>query len=305
MTRRLLNHGITTSRRLVSEIQRIVDPDGVQNRRHRNFTRRVYSSKGPNFVIHIDGYDKLKRFGFPIHGAICGFSRRILWLKAINSNNDPHVVATLFMEYVNDIKAVPRCVRMDAGTENVLVEDIQKAFRWEHHDSMSGEYSVLKGSSHSNQRIERWWLSNRQGGCQFWIDYFKDMESAGLISTSNPYHIECCRISFIKLIQKDLDRVRTEWNQHYVRRSNLSDSPNGKPDLMFFMPHLFDIVDYKVQVSQDDIDQIMLAYNTSYTAFSEDVEEIIATVRRTRHLDEPDSVLKAQDLYGHLTALQQ
>jgi L-rhamnose isomerase len=60
-----------------------------------------------------------------------------------------------------------------------------------------------------------------------------------------------------------------------------------------------------VQVSQDDIDQIMLAYNTSYTAFSEDVEEIIATVRRTRHLDEPDSVLKAQDLYGHLTALQQ
>ena len=30
---------------------------------------------------NLDRYDKLKPFGFPIHGAIDGYSRRILWLR--------------------------------------------------------------------------------------------------------------------------------------------------------------------------------------------------------------------------------
>lgn len=46
---------------------------------------------------------------------------------------------------------VPRCLRMDAGTENTLTEDIQKAFRYDHNDDMAGSRSVIKGSSHSNQ----------------------------------------------------------------------------------------------------------------------------------------------------------
>jgi hypothetical protein len=45
----------------------------------------------------------------------------------------------------------PRCVRMDRGTENILIEDIQKAIRWEHFDDMAGAESVLYGSSHRNQ----------------------------------------------------------------------------------------------------------------------------------------------------------
>lgn len=40
---------------------------------------------------------------------------------------------------------------MDAGTENVVVADMQKALRWYHGDSMSGERSVIVGSSHTNQ----------------------------------------------------------------------------------------------------------------------------------------------------------
>lgn len=51
---------------------RVIDPDRVANRRNRRFSRRLYCNKGPNYLIHIDGYDKLKAFGFAIHGAICG-----------------------------------------------------------------------------------------------------------------------------------------------------------------------------------------------------------------------------------------
>ena len=42
----------------------------------------------PNAVWHADGYDKLKPYGFPIHGAIDGFSRRVLWLDVTRSNNN-------------------------------------------------------------------------------------------------------------------------------------------------------------------------------------------------------------------------
>ena len=60
-------------RESVRLILRQLDPLGVELRLRRKFRRRKYVSKGPNFTIHIDGYDKLKAFGFSIHGAICGY----------------------------------------------------------------------------------------------------------------------------------------------------------------------------------------------------------------------------------------
>ena len=49
------------------------------------------------------------------------------------------------------VTGVPRCIRMDRGTENRLIEDIQISFRADHTDSMAGEKSVLYGSSVHNQ----------------------------------------------------------------------------------------------------------------------------------------------------------
>jgi len=40
---------------------------------------------------------------------------------------------------------------MDAGTENGVMANMQKAFRWNHEDGMAGEKSVLIGTSPSNQ----------------------------------------------------------------------------------------------------------------------------------------------------------
>ncbi len=60
------------TRDMVMEILRIVDPDRVSARRTQRFSRRLYNNKGPNYLVHIDGYDKITPFGFAIHGAICG-----------------------------------------------------------------------------------------------------------------------------------------------------------------------------------------------------------------------------------------
>ena len=49
---------------------------------------------------HVDGNDKLKKFGFCIHGCIDGYSRKLLWLKVSSTNNNPKVVVKYFLDTV-------------------------------------------------------------------------------------------------------------------------------------------------------------------------------------------------------------
>ena len=74
------------------KLMRVIDGQAVERRRKRRLLRHRYICPGPNDVWHIDGYDKLKPFGFAIHGAIDGFSRRILWLEVGRSNNNPDII---------------------------------------------------------------------------------------------------------------------------------------------------------------------------------------------------------------------
>ena len=98
----------------------LLDSQGAKRRRRRQLKWRVYQNKvwmimhelvlfvkqGPDFVWHLDGYDKLKSYGFAIHGCIDGlalhpmheneynvyrYSRKVIWLKVMTTNNDSNV----------------------------------------------------------------------------------------------------------------------------------------------------------------------------------------------------------------------
>jgi hypothetical protein len=71
----------------VEKIMKEIDPEGVQSRKAHRLRRREYYSLGPNSAWHADGYDK--PYGFPIHGCIDGFSRKVIWLYLTRSNNYP------------------------------------------------------------------------------------------------------------------------------------------------------------------------------------------------------------------------
>lgn len=45
---------------------------------------------------YLDGYDKLKLFGFAIYGVIDGYSRRILWLNVGFFNNDLRLIVSYY-----------------------------------------------------------------------------------------------------------------------------------------------------------------------------------------------------------------
>ena len=134
-----------------------IDSEEVRQRQNRRLKRRKYMNAGPNDVWHIDGNDKLKPFGFGIHGAIDGFSRKMIWLRVANTNKHPGVVANYFVKPLKLFNAIPRRVRADRGTENGTISAIQRFLRRHHTDSFSGDKSFQYGKSVSNQRIEAWW----------------------------------------------------------------------------------------------------------------------------------------------------
>ena len=73
MWQRLINdHNLVTDKETVRRILKIVDPAEVELRSRHRLRRRQYRGKGPNFIWHVDGYDKLKPFGFCVHGCIDG-----------------------------------------------------------------------------------------------------------------------------------------------------------------------------------------------------------------------------------------
>ena len=147
-------YNITDPRDLVMNIIRDLYPVSSAARKSRRLSRRTYVSHGANATWHTDGYDKLKTYGFQIHGCIDGFSRKIIWLKVSRSNNNPVVTANFFLHAVNEFDLVPSLLQTDCGTENGILAAIQCALS----DNSSAHRC---GSSHANQRIENWWSHNR------------------------------------------------------------------------------------------------------------------------------------------------
>lgn len=120
-----LEHGLWVRKEDVRLILSELDPVSSGMRQSRRLSRRRYFSPGPNFIWHVDSYDKLKPYGICINGCIDGFSRKVIWLKAALTSSDPHVIGGYFVEALEQAGGGPRIVRTDLGTENVVVRDIQ------------------------------------------------------------------------------------------------------------------------------------------------------------------------------------
>ena len=259
------SYGVSVSRDEVMLKLKEVDPQGTILRKAHRLKRRQYISAGANETWHADGYDKIKPFGFPIHGCIDGFSRRIIWLKVSRSNNNPVVPAYFYLKSVNDLEFCPQYLRTDCGNENGLMASIHCKFT----GSANGN-AHRYGSSHFNQRIENFWSHCKRGFTTWLIDFFKDLVNQGYLSLGNVVHDECAWFVFSPLLQRELDEVKTLWNTHYIRRSRHDTIP-GRPDELFFLPETRGFLNLKNEVHADSIDEVLDENN-----FIEYAENVIA-----------------------------
>lgn len=172
--------GLKAKKEDVRMILAELDPEGSASRQKRRLYRRQYFSKGPNYIWHIDSYDKLKPFGVCINGCIDGYSRKLVWLNAYKTSSDPTIIAGYYVEATEMLGSCPRLVRTDRGTENCILGELHRHLRAHHTDSLSGEQSYITGASTANQRIESWWGILRKEGMEFWIQLLGELRDEGL-----------------------------------------------------------------------------------------------------------------------------
>ncbi len=191
--------GLSVAMHDVRILLKILDPEGVELRRRRRLVRRRYYSKGPNFMWHIDSYDKLKPYGIAVNGCIDGFSRYLVWLEANYTSSDPKVVGGYFIDTVEALGGCPELIRGDRGTENVVVEKLQTFL----HETLNNENETghfRYGRSTANQRIENWWCFLRRQCAEFWMSFFQEFRREGLFN-GELLEKELIRFVFMEIIQ--------------------------------------------------------------------------------------------------------
>ena len=229
----------------------VLDPAGVSPRKQHKLARRSYCNKGSNYLWCINGNDKLKPFGSWIHGAIDGFSRKVLWLNVSPSNKDPAVISKYFLDFVTKINGSAVVVRADKGIENCIIAGMQRYF----HREVNQNNCFLFGKSTTNQRIEAWWSYFRKNGLQWWMNYFKDLHDRRILDDSNVFHTECLRFCFLGTFQDELTTFMTFWNHHPIWKFKNSESSAGIPDYLYYKNGSNNSLsrDYKIKVDMVDI----------------------------------------------------
>lgn len=167
-----------------------------------------YNVGGPNHLWHLDGYHKLIKWGFVIHGCIDGFSRSIVFLRCSNNNLSSTVLKN-FGDAVANF-GCPSRTRCDYGGENVLVADFMICAR--------GSYrgSILTGSSTRNQRIERLWLDVSERAVWQYRVYFWYLEEQDFIDQDDEIDRFIIQYLFMDRINKDIDIFSNSWNNHKI-----------------------------------------------------------------------------------------
>ena len=134
-----------------------------------------------------------------IHGAIDGYSRLIVFLKASN-NNKAATVCQLFIESVSKF-GLPSRVRSDKGGENV---DVAR-YMLSHPLCGPDRGSHITGRSIHNQRIERLWRDVFFGCTGLYYDLFSCMEVSGMLDPCNKVDMYALHYVFLPRINRNLD----------------------------------------------------------------------------------------------------
>ena len=131
---------------------------------------RVVAAYYLDYVRHMNGVPRLVSF---IVLVICpGLAKQIIYSSLYDKK---YIGSRLYQIHQKEKTSFTMCleaifsidmywyfkfiqVRMDRGTENVVIADMQVAFRWNHDDNRSGNKSVLLGKSSANQACIAFWV---------------------------------------------------------------------------------------------------------------------------------------------------
>jgi hypothetical protein len=151
-------HGLNVPRDLVHDVMYDLDEEGLAARRpcrKQKKNRGHFTTKGVNWVFSLDGHDKLMGYQngtFPpaVYGCLDAACCKLMWLKVWVSNSDPNLIGKWYLENLYECRKMPSILRLDKGTETVVITTMH-AFLRQHHGDMDPKNTIIYGPSTSNQ----------------------------------------------------------------------------------------------------------------------------------------------------------
>ena len=107
----------------------------------------------------------------------------------------------------------------------------------------------------------------------------------------------------MKIMKKDLDNVKTEWNTHVMRKNKKINVPTGKPNYMWMCPHAYgNYRKHTFEVGDSVIDHLHKRFGERGNArgVTEDVREHLLYVMEEHNLTEPTNIDEALSLYRNM-----
>ncbi|XP_031334065.1 uncharacterized protein LOC116164078 [Photinus pyralis] len=296
-----LQHGLVVRRSTVRLLLKELDPEGVSLRSRRRLKRRQYFNKGPNYLWHIDGYDKLKPYGIAINGCIDGYSRHIIWLKACYTNNNPRIISAFFVSSIETCGGCPRSIPTDMGTENSHIAHMQTFLRSRFFINQNSLPAFIYGTSQHNQRIESFWSILRRENAQYWMNLFESLKDENYFNGTlvDKSLIQFC---FLHLIQMELDEVCLVWNSHRITTNRGSRTSGGKPIIRYNLPELFGTKDYSVKISEEELDLFkeQAMFLEERTCCDENGYKLCKILMIENNYENPQTVDEALTLYKYI-----
>ena len=138
----------------------------------------------------------------------------------------------------------------------------------------------------------------------WWITIFKDMVVNGLFDISLNLHLQCLRFCFFGVLQHEFDKIKSLWNSHRIRHIENSNSPGGRPDVLYFTPEGLVVTDHKFPLDSHDVNLAMDYCETpSLFGCSTDFLELSRIILQEKNLTVPKNAADATTLY--ITLIQE
>jgi len=175
-------------------------------------------------IWHIDGHEKLRRWGFYVYAGIDGFSRFITFAQLAVSKRSQGILEG-FLAGVGTY-GYPCRVRTDRSWEwdQLAINMIQF---W-------GDTSVfLAGPSTSNQRIESFWNFLFPHVISFYKELFENLELIEVLDVNDPVHMFSLQVVFFPAISRQIELTVQAWNLHSIRSDKKRGVGGGIPANLF------------------------------------------------------------------------
>lgn len=169
------------SRDALYSVYREIAPENIIERYGKaRYKRRDFAVPGPDWIWSVDGYDKLKPWGFEIYAAIDAYSRYITWFYCGFSASTAWNVAAQYIDVLAQRGMMPLKIRSDHGGETALMCGLHYYLSMERKVKIGPELVPITfrdcwsfGRSVHNVRIESWWHRLYQGQAGKWrVSYY-------------------------------------------------------------------------------------------------------------------------------------